>query len=354
MVADMTALRASSFRAGPCLLLLAALANTSCADTDPAPADASVARADGGRPDAGRDASVQLDAALPRLDAAAPRLDAAAVQLDGASISDDALFPRTDGSQVRPSASWEDDASAGSCPASSALELAITYEGGELSSAGWYFSHRHGVPLFLLDLQGRFVVSVGSVAGFRQGQLSPHELDALRAALHLTNLPSWPTRSPPGGGVFANLVIRTKDNTFSCDECKVEGTAESAAVAAMLPDLLARLADSSGPLTGPLSVAILDRNIRQQPEDQPWPLAWSPAAIAVGIDHQMDIRERARTVVGDDASKLRAMREARTAMLGYDVGGIAVTYDEESMIAWLQDELPVCLAASVARWDLPR
>lgn len=68
----------------------------------------------------------------------------------------------------------------------------------------------------------------------------------------------------------------------------------------------------------------------------------------------MDLAERARTAVGDDARKIRALREARTAMLGYDVGGIAVTYHEESLLAWLQDELPHCLATAAARWGLPR
>jgi hypothetical protein len=302
---------------------------------------------DAGPRDAGREASVQLDAA-PTM------LDATTVRLDGASASLDALFPQTDGSLTHRDVTWETDAGVGSCPASSALQLAITYEGGELSPAGWYFSHRYGVPLLFLDLSGRFVVSTGTVSGFRQGQLSPAEVDALRTALHLTNLPSWPTLAQVGGGVVANLVIRTQDNTFSCDECKTEGTPESAAVAALVPDLLDRLAAAATPVTGPLGVAIIDRNTQQLPGDQPWPLAWSPADIAVGIDQQMNLRQQARTVVGDDASKLRAMREARLAMVGSDIGGLAIAYDGESMVAWLQDELPDCLAMAVARWGLPR
>jgi hypothetical protein len=289
-----------------------------------------------------------------QLDAALVPLDATTVRPHDASVALDARFPETDGSWSTTSAAWETDASAGSCPESSALELAITYEGGELSSAGWYFSHRYGIPLFFLDRQGRYVVGVGTVTGLRQGQLSPTDVEALRAALHLPQLPSWPTLPQQGGGVVANLVIRTRDNTVTCDQCSVEGTQESAAVAAMVPNLLARLAASSTPLTGPLAVAVVDRNERQRPDDQPWPLAWSPADIAVGIDHQMNLAQQARTVVGDEAKELRAMREASAAKLGYDIGSIAISYDGESLGVWVQDVLPDCLTLALTRWGLPR
>jgi hypothetical protein len=351
----MTARRVTPFRAAPCfmgLLAFGAVATSSCADTGRAPTGIA-ARSDGEVADGALDASVRHDAASTELDAASERLDAARTELDAASLRLDARLRQPDSSPQSRDVAWETDAAASSCAESSALELAVTYERGELSSASWYFSHPYGTPFLFLDGQGRYVMGIGNQSGIRQGQLSAGEVDALRASLHLTSLPSWPSLGPRGGGVTKTLVIRTRDATFSCNDCAAEGTPESAAVAAMMPELLARLAASTTPLGGPLCVAVLDRNLPQQPDDEPWPLAWSPTDVAVSADTQVDLKPFARTVVGDEANQLRARRDVRSAIAQYDVGSISIAYGGESFWVTMQGVLPDCLALAVSRWRYP-